>query len=118
MTDLLEQLRSGDADTLVAAVKSAAKTLAAEPERAREDDPIVLALKGHATHAHSKVRQSIADAALHFPDETYEEVMTQLLNDPNVWVKHAMTATYEERSRSERRERVVGSPGTELEFAL
>jgi signal transduction histidine kinase len=105
MTDLLERLRSGDADALVEAVKSAARTLAAAPERAQEGDPLVLALKGHATHAHSKVRQSVADAALHFPDAAYEEVLTQLLVDPNVWVKNAIKATYDERSRSERRER-------------
>ena len=115
MTDLLEKLRSVDADVLVEAVKNAAKTLAAAPERARGDDPIVLALKGHATHAHSKVRQSVADAALHFPDETYEEVMTQLLDDPNVWVKHAMKATYEERSRNERRERVSDARSAKLQ---
>jgi signal transduction histidine kinase len=102
MEDLLEALRGGEPGALIDAIKKAARVLGSAEEDVGEGSPLVQAIARHRDHPEPKVREAIAEAYLHFPDASFEQTNTRLLQDPNEWVRIAAVRTYDERSRRQR----------------
>ena len=102
MEALLEALETEDAETLVRAIEQCAGCLAADGPRHPDLDLVTRALVRRSEHPRAKVRQAVAEAAVHLPEETYEPLIARLLQDPNAFVKQAAVDTYDERSRRAR----------------
>lgn len=99
---LLVELASENAETLVRAILRAGDGWKRGVIAGAFADEVLRALLPHAKHVRAKVRQAVAEAAMHLPDDAFESIIADLLQDPNAFVKQDAVRTYDERSRRRR----------------
>jgi signal transduction histidine kinase len=102
MPSLLDVMGSRDAETLVTAIEESVRAMASRAPPPSDSDSTVRALVQLSGHARAKVREAVAEGALHLPDEAFEKVIARLLVDPSSFVKGAAQRSYDERSRRAR----------------
>jgi signal transduction histidine kinase len=102
---LLEALETEDPGLLVLAIEQAGSYLVVHMAERASVEILATALLRHIEHPRSKVRQALAEIAIHLPDAGFETAVTRLLQDPNAFVKRAATRSYDERSRKARASR-------------
>ncbi len=102
---LLGALETEDATLLVQAIERSGSYLVVNVAERANVDSLTRVLLRHTEHPRAKVRQALAEIAVHLPDEAFETAITRLLQDANAFVKRAATRSYDERSRRARASR-------------
>ena len=83
MASLLDLIGGRDAETLVNAIEEAVRSIAARVPPPSDGDSTVRALVQLSEHARAKVRQAVAEGALHScRTRRSEKVIARLLVDP------------------------------------
>jgi signal transduction histidine kinase len=91
-----------DAASIIAAIDEAARRLEEGAVDEAEAEALAASIVAHAGHARSNVRQAVARAAEHLPEDAFEAVIAGLLRDPGEYVKRAATGSFDARSRRRR----------------
>jgi signal transduction histidine kinase len=111
---LLDDLASSDVDAIRRGLDRCADRL----KRGDLDDAsrgrVATAVVERAAHRSAKVRQAVAEAALHLPDDAFEQILPDLLHDPNGFVKRSATRTFDERSKRRRSEHLRDEQGAHI----
>jgi len=109
---------SEDVETIRRAIERAVERV----KRETLDDGARAALSAQlvalATHRSPKVRQAIAEAALHATDDAFERIVPDLQQDANAFVRKTATRTFDERSKRRRSEQLRDEQGAHIERLL
>ena len=115
---IVHELASEDVDTIRRAVERSVERVKRDALDEAARAALGAQLVALASHRSPKVRQAVAEAALHASDNDFERVVPDLLQDLNTFVRRAAMRIFDERSKRRRSEQLRDEQGAHIERLL